>query len=221
MMKCRLVSDIDETLLNSAIKHAGETKRLGVLLGFPQFSEINLTPEEIVGLGGAKNVFGELEGYLEVNRFLMNDPEFNRGLEPIDGAVEALNFFESSLAFYLTTRPKHLTTLTAQELENAGFPDRPVIARPDSVPVEQTAKWKLWTLTEIARNEGRTLMIDDSQNLKNTLDRKNLSNVHGILYKGPITENVPNALTWEQITKLLTNMEWSTLKKYLNHGVRS
>jgi len=71
-------------------------------------------------------------------------PEAQDGLPLIDGALEGVNGLKRTTAVvaYLTVRPESVNANTIAWLRESGFPDLPVVAKPDQVPFENGNKWK-------------------------------------------------------------------------------
>lgn len=201
-----LVLDIDEVLVNSLKKHAVWLQEAAQEYGWA----VNLTYDQLCQLGGTHAGYGQIPAYQAINRQMRHSAGFNSNFELIPQAMEAVAFLESLVAFYLTTRPAHLTAVTGQDLIQAGFPDRLVIARPDAIPLVDTNQWKLGVLQNAARSLGRKLItIDDSVSLHRTILQAHDSRLETILFHGPITTaqiragEKFEALTWPDIVEKL------------------
>lgn len=167
-----LILDIDECIFNSVDKHYDWLIEKGKELGWEDMP----TRDEFYEAGGTHKAFGHYPGYWEINAEMIASIDFNSGLEAIDGSVEAINALSNQFLFYLTARPDTLKELTEKELEAAGFPERPVICRPEDVPLEDTSEWKYRVLLETAleqlkqdeaskTNSRFVFMLDDSVGL--------------------------------------------------------
>jgi hypothetical protein len=221
-MEWNIAQDVDECLVNSVPKHALMTPVVARKMGYTSLAQVHPSYEDMMTSGGSHKVFGHLEGYAQVNEFLRNDPDFNRGLKPLPGAIDALNLLQRNLSVYLTTRPAHLARLTLEELVENGFPERRVITRPNDVPVDRTSEWKVWMLGELSRADGLAkVMIDDSAKMHTAIKDKRSPKIRGILYDGPITPR-GMGLSWEEIADLLLATEdWKSLRHILTRRARN
>lgn len=191
-----VVSDIDETLLNSVAKHHQELTKLG-----QQKNETRPLPtyEELLAAGGTHKAYQQFEWYPEANEQMRNSPEFNKGLERIDGSLPAMLLLAPILLKYLTTRPEHLAELSSQELVRSGFAKRPVVARPNHIPLAETNDWKISVLEEDAKiHDKKIVMIDDSPSLHRAILSLGNPLITALLFQGPIT-NHREAKTWKRI----------------------
>ncbi|MDH5532826.1 MAG: hypothetical protein OEX81_00165 [Candidatus Pacebacteria bacterium] len=192
-----IAQDIDECLFNSVKKHYQELTKIGKKLGWTNLP----TYEEVCLLGGTHGAYGKQTGYWEINEEMRNSSEFNQGLEPIEGSLEALTLLQSMLGIYLTTRPENLTLITEEELDEAGFPKREVVCRPKSIPLEHTTEWKLDVLRYLAQEKTAT-MIDDSMSLHNAILKANDPRIETVLFQGPMTPK-GKGKTWKKIREEL------------------
>jgi hypothetical protein len=70
-------------------------------------------------------------------------PEAQDGLPLIPGALEGVKAVPpSTWVAYLTVRPRAVNSNTIAWLQECGFPDLPIVAKPDDVPFEDGNKWK-------------------------------------------------------------------------------
>lgn len=194
-----IVSDIDETLLNSAIKHFIWLTIFGQL-----FREENLpTYADFLTLGGSHAAYQKYDWYPKINEAMCQSEVFNTGLTPIPGAQEAIATLSPLLYKYLTTRPDNTTETSKQDLLRNGFPDRVVTCRPEGIPISKTTEWKIADLTQLAEKTGAHIfMVDDSVNLYNALCQLGHPLISGILIKGPTTHH-PEARSWPEIFDFL------------------
>lgn len=198
------VHDVDECLFNSVDKHVKVLTKHGQQQGWQNLP----SRQQVYALGGTHAAYGHYPGYQEKNAAMIADPDFNRGLETISGATQAMNCLAANVLIYLTARPEKLAELTREELLTAGFPDREVIARPATVSVENVTAWKVDVLQQLAsqyvsllRRHSSLVMIDDSAGLHEVLIRLRDPRIESLLFKGPITPHRPAALTWAEIVK--------------------
>ncbi len=197
-MRRRMALDVDETLFNSVSKHVEILTTAGRKFGWKNLP----TYEDVLRAGGTHKAYGHFPGYWEVNELMRNAEWFNRDLEIIESALDALVYAGAMVAVYLTTRPESLSTVTHQELVKHGFPDRPVICRPDSVPLEKTTEWKLAVLEDLSRSQqARMVMIDDSVSLHDAIKKRRHSGVGTLLYAGPMTPRGNGEVEWPEIPK--------------------
>jgi hypothetical protein len=193
-----IAQDVDECLFNSVKKHRQILTALGPNLGWTNLP----TYRQICAAGGTHGAYKKYPGYWQLNKEMRDDPNFNSKLEIMGGALESMLFLQSMLGIYLTTRPEHLTKTTEEQLEEAGFPKREVVCRPRIIPLDQTTKWKLDVLGQLA-GEKTAVMIDDSVSLYNAILKKNDPRIEAILFAGPLTPK-GKGKTWKQIRNQLT-----------------
>ncbi len=184
-MEIKLALDVDETLLDSSNKH---TRILNGVFG--NFGLPTLSYEEVQAKGGTRAAYGHYEGYPRINEAMRNSPSFNKRLPPIEGAVEGVQALAGNgckVVEYLTTRPAHLQELTHNELTRLGFPDLPVVARPESVPFERTTEWKIQELQGLVGENTAVVMIDDSVSLCRAINGQHNPHLMAVVFEGPIT----------------------------------
>jgi phosphoglycolate phosphatase-like HAD superfamily hydrolase len=191
-----IVLDIDETLFNSVEKHVRILNRIGERFGCKNLPNY----QEVLAVGGTNNAYDHFSWYRDMNARMRDADWFNKGLEVIEEALEAMTYLESMVAFYLTARPARLANTTYDELVKNGFPDREVICRPDHVPLEHTTPWKLAVLeNHIQGTDTQAVMVDDSHSLHSAIKKRNNPQVATLLYAGPITPRGNGEVTWKQI----------------------
>jgi len=205
-----IAQDVDECIFNSVDKHYAIYKAM------TERKEHIIVPplEEVIRLGGTHAFFGQFDWYKKINYKNRNDEQFNRSQERITGSLEALQLMDSMLAVYLTTRPESLLRVTKEELDKNGYPDKQVICRPKEVDFINTTEWKTWMLSQLAREfQAQMIMIDDSLNLHNHLNRAKLNGSKGlldtVLFAGPMTPKGNGEMTWEQITQMMMGNEFA------------
>lgn len=196
MPEKRVVLDVDETLLNSIRKHVTVLNLLGPALGWKNLP----TYEQVLEAGGTHKAYSHYPHYWEVNDHMTKAHWFNEGLDMIEGALDAVTLLEANIVLYLTTRPKKVEKLTRKQLLQLGFPDREVIARPSSVPIQKTSEWKLAELKKISGRRGEpVVMVDDSISLHHLIKQSKQKNVKTVLYAGPITPRGNGEVTWPEV----------------------
>lgn len=202
-----IVSDVDEVEVDSIEKHVKWLTDIGKKYGW-----INLpTLQEVMMMGGTHAAYSDYPGYWDVNRQMRDDPIFNSDL-PVN--TETLRYYrshEAELMAHLTTRSAHLANHTRHELIRAGYPDRPVLGRPDYADIKFTARWKHDMLRTLAVNAVTPIvLIDDSAS---TVDYVNEQPTHreiiALLFAGPITPKRADALTWPQLRTRLEQIRKS------------
>lgn len=92
-------------------------------------------------------------------------PEAQDDLPLIPGAVEGVTSLSktTSVVGYLTVRPDTVNANTITWLRQNGFPELPVVAKPESVPFEDGNKWKAEVLHELWPEV--TGIVDDNPKL--------------------------------------------------------
>ena len=185
----KIITDIDEVLFNSVKKHVAELAKAGEVLGWQSMP----TYEQVCSLGGTHKAYAGYPEYEALNGQMTANYEFNQGLEIIEGAKEGLTALQNKLQFYLTTRPQTVEEITKEELKRAGFPEKPVVCRPENIDRRQTTDWKK---TILEQQGDDIVMIDDSVSLHEALKG---TPVQSILFAGPITPRGNGEMSWEQI----------------------
>lgn len=184
-----LVVDVDETLLNPLNRWA---ERVNDRFGW------QIEVAQVEKAGSWDNLMVDHPDYDTFSTFadfLRADPDFNYGLEPVEGALDALgdicNLPNVKLGCYLTTRPARVAESTSSDLRRLGFPSAPVIARPDSVDRACTVEWKVNELEHLLKTESRKiLIIDDNLGLGERLCKRNehaVKSIVSIVFLGPLT----------------------------------
>jgi hypothetical protein len=184
-----LVVDIDETILNPLARWA---ERINQHLG------LNIDLAQVERAGGWDNFMMDRPEYATFAVFadsLRADPDFNSGLDPIDGAADALRTLcqlpNVRLGCYLTTRPTGVVDSTAGDLRRHGFPVAQIIARPPDVDRADTVEWKVSELERLLKDEpGSVVVIDDNLALgRRLLERNEHAErpIISIVFLGPLT----------------------------------
>lgn len=134
-----LALDIDETL---AATNVAWFERLAELFGNPEGLTV---PQLITKYHLAQHnphwQSVDAEAWMHRQR---TAPEAQDGLPLIAGALEGVNDLNrtTDIVAYLTVRPASVNANTVAWLRDAGFPDLPVVAKPDQVPFENGNQWK-------------------------------------------------------------------------------
>jgi hypothetical protein len=194
----KIAQDVDECIFNSVAKH---TRLLNA-----RYSQLGLSVpsyEQVLQAGGTHGAYKDYPDYWAVNAFMRDDEDFNRGQDLIPGAKTALNALKGLLAIYLTTRPESLARVTHEELLNRGLPDREVVCRPNSVPLEHTAQFKADILSQLAGTDGVAVMIDDSSSTHKYLKGVDNPQIETVLYAGPMTPRGNGEKSWRQIVQMM------------------
>ncbi len=137
-----LVIDLDETLAWTIQYMAGE---LAKLYGNPQ----NLSVEELRERIIARDIpFWRLEEVREWGLQALESEEMAEEYPIIEGADKAVEKIDHVIPVvgYLTLRQTSVRNATKRWLKKYGFPDRPVITRPNDLKLEEGMKWKADTL---------------------------------------------------------------------------
>ncbi|WP_236860070.1 hypothetical protein [Candidatus Formimonas warabiya] len=137
-----LVIDLDETLSWTVYYMAGE---LAKLYGNPQ----NLSVEELCERMNARDIpFWNVEEVRKWGIQALESEEMTEEypiMEGSDKAVEKINHVIPVVG-YLTLRQTSVRDATKRWLAKHGFPDEPVITRPNNLKLEDGMKWKADTL---------------------------------------------------------------------------
>lgn len=202
-----LVLDVDEVLVNSVRKHV---RLANLVLRSWGYQSSLPTYEEACLLGGTTPAYSHVSGYPELNRYLRHSPRFNSNQDLIHQiAPDILNRLPQYgfvPVMYLTTRPTEVAAVTQKELERAGCPSLPVIARPPEIAYSETTNWKIEQLTSLANLIlGQVVMVDDSVSLNRAITALNHPKIKSLLFSGPITNSDGRvAATWETMIETLT-----------------
>ncbi len=191
-----IVSDIDETVVDTVGRHVGFVTRAAQLAGFKGTLP---TLDEIKAAGGTAEyarIFGMTAGEWEEIMIRVRERRFvneKADLYHQDTVQTLLNGGE--LLGFLTAKPGTDRTLAATQrdlIHRLGFPDRPVILRPNSVPLSQTSEWKIETLAAIKGTTPKGIvLVDDSLSTAKAIIEHNRKagavDIMQIVYKGPLT----------------------------------
>ncbi len=137
-----LVIDLDETLSWTIHYMAGE---LAKLYGNPQNLSVEKLRERII----AHDIpFWELEEVRKWGLQALESEEMAEAYPIIEGSDKAVEKIDHVIPVvgYLTLRQTSIRNATKRWLKKHGFPDEPVITRPDNLKLEEGMKWKADTL---------------------------------------------------------------------------
>lgn len=144
---CRgLVLDIDETL---SATNVAWFQKLEKMFGNPESRPLD---DLIAEYHLAEHVpFWQTEEALEWMQQQRDDPTAQDGLPLVPGAVEGVHALRRVMPIvgYCTVRPANTNKDTIEWLQENGFPDLPVIAKPVDVPFSEGNKWKAAALHEL------------------------------------------------------------------------
>ena len=141
-----LALDIDETL---AATNVAWFERLVDLFGNPEGLTLSqLIAKYHLAQNNPHWQSAEARAWMHRQR---TAPEAQDGLPVIAGAVEGAHSLArtTGVVAYLTVRPTSVDAHTIAWLRAAGFPDRPVVAKPDRVPFEDGNRWKAEALCRL------------------------------------------------------------------------
>lgn len=192
-----LVIDLDETLSWTVYYMAGE---LAKLYGNPE----NLSVEELCARMLAHDVpFWNLEEIRKWGLQALESEEMTEGYPIIKGSDKAIEKIDHVIPVvgYLTLRQTSIRDATKRWLKKHGFPDVPVITRPNNLKLEEGMKWKADTLAYLYPHVIGS--IDDTLDIFNYLSSS---------YKGTIflygqtdypksTLNIIPCKTWDDVYK--------------------
>ena len=233
-----VVSDIDEFLVDTVGNHIKFIHRAAGIFGHKGDLP---TYEDIVAKGGTAHyaeIFGlkpeeweEIMMRVRASRFVnRNAPRYHEAPHTILSAGEY-----HELHGFMTAKPGTERTLrtTKQDLEQRlGFTEKPVILRPEIVPISHSSAWKVGLLAKIAAADPAKALVltDDSISTAKAIASHN--NQQGriqlmqVLYPGPLTkgplergEYVPHVeegifvADWEQMPEIfdIIDKTWKRL----------
>ncbi len=137
-----LVVDLDETIAWAIHYMAGE---LAKLFGNPLKLSVDQLRERII----AHDIpFWDLEEVRKWGMHALESPEITEEYPIIEGSDKAIERIGHVIPVvgYLTLRQTSVRDATKRWLKKHGFPDEPVITRPNSLKLEEGMKWKAETL---------------------------------------------------------------------------
>jgi hypothetical protein len=158
-----LVIDLDETLSGTIHYMVGE---LAKLYGNPQ----NLSVEELRERIIAHDIpFWKLEEVQKWGLQALESEEMAEEYPIIEGSDKAVAKIDQVIPVvgYLTLRQTSIRNATRRWLKKHGFPDEPVITRPNNLKLEEGMKWKADTLAYLYPQA--IGLIDDTLDIFNYL----------------------------------------------------
>ncbi|QQS43337.1 hypothetical protein IPM65_04215 [Candidatus Roizmanbacteria bacterium] len=190
-----IVSDIDETVVDTVGRHVMFVSRGAKLAGFQGTLP---TLEEIKAAGGTAEyarVFGmSADEWEEIMKRVRERQFVNEKANLYHPKTVKTLLNGGELLGFVTAKPGTERTLAATQrdlTQRLGFPERPVILRPNSVPLSQT-EWKIETLCAIKGISPKGIvLVDDSLSTARAIAAHNQEagklDIMQILYKGPLT----------------------------------
>jgi len=157
-----IVLDIDETLswtagkwLKEAFEKFGNPEGLTERQFFEKYHLVQNAPKDLYPRWHAKDV-------VDWMNFMRMSPEMQLGIELVEGAKEGVAALHehTSIVGYMTARPQCMNRGTYKWLRSHGFPDVPVMAKPDEVPFQEGNRWKAQALKFLEANV--TAIVDDN-----------------------------------------------------------
>lgn len=206
--------DQDETVWDTVRNHHSRLNRYYTLMANLSAEErASLPTHDAIVQAGGLQPYSHLPGFDALHARMVAHNEFNRNLPLLHQDHPKLLQELATTGFKpvlsLTTRPDNIEKLSREELIKAGFPNVPVIARPNSVDTRDTVPWKVAGLVYVAtRIKAHIFMIDDNVKLYDALVALGHRRIHPILYPGPITQEIGdrNAADWDEMLPLLQSM---------------
>lgn len=192
--KAFIITDLDETIFFTAIKHYLEMIKYLIQSGytFDQMSEFPAI-QEIFEYGGLIDFLKDFEEYsflMKVGSDNVKSYHFNRNIPLLndDSIVEAFEELNDTypVVAALTGRKDGFTKLCQKELKKNHLPKMPVFCRPKGVGVKDIADWKLHVLKIMANYLNKVLvMVDDSVFLFKKIQEENNPLIKGFIYQAP------------------------------------
>jgi len=196
--------DIDETL---AATNVAWFERCIALFGISLEEDTNLSTNELIekyhlAQNNPSWYTAEAQDWMHEQR---TSPTAQEDLPIIPGALEGVNELlmspseQVNLVAYITVRPRSVNANTVSWLQKCGFPDLPVVAKPNDVPFEDGNKWKARALHQLWKHV--TGIIDDNPKLAKLVG----SNYPGKIYlygKDKVQEEYRWAIpcpTWKDV----------------------
>lgn len=197
-----LALDIDETL-SRTIDHFIEN--LFAEFGNPE----NLTVAEVINkYRYTHNVpywqNEETQAFLEE---LRNSNELQTRLPLIDGAVETVKKINEIIPIvaYITVRPVGVVAGTRKWLNKHGFPNAPVIAKPDYVSTLSGNMWKADVLNYLYPEI--TGIVDDNPGIVKSLDKDYQGKIFLYNYPDEVSaKNVYPCKDWKQVLETIKKL---------------
>ena len=189
-----IACDIDETLawtVRDWVYH------LSMQFGNPD----NLSPEDAVLKYGHSSFFPAYWQTPECKQWMQErimDNEFQKWITPVPWAQEMTESVRNRIAVYITIRPEIVGTWTQEYLTSNGFPNAPIILRPDTIVHSDGNKWKAEILHML--HPKIRWIVDDNRKLVHHLLPEYQWKVYVFWYSGNEYNDHPNAIAckdWE------------------------
>lgn len=195
-----LISDIDDTLLDSNLAWYEDYVRLAMNVGV---GKDEIVDPETFSVKGPRVTLTEHHDLIDPKKYpaykqgRMYSPAFHEGMRPLDDAAKTLasRSFTHIPDGYISTRPVVLGSVTRQSLANAGFASTPLLLRPEHIPYEKTVEFKILALSSLARMLPRSITVsyaDDYKAVTDAIDDLGDSGIQGIHY---------GSHTWQEIIR--------------------
>ena len=200
-----LVLDIDETLSYTKLHWIRELQRL---FGNPE----NIPAEELARkykLAQDAPYWKENPEALKWMDVTRSNPEAQLNLPLIEGALEGVRQLQDIVPVYgyLTIRPESVSMATKSWLSDVGFPDLPVISRPDFVNFMEGNKWKACVLHKLFPHVRG--IVDDSPSVARNVTASYPGLVflfdHDRFEDDPSRSNVVPSKTWTDVLENVRN----------------
>ncbi len=193
-----LISDVDDTLLDSNLAWYQDYVRLAVDRGVDEDKIVN---PETFSIKGPRIILTEHHELLDTNEYLtykrerMHDPAFHEAMQPLDDAnTLATRGFAHTPDGYISTRPAALGLVTHQNLTEVGFAPTPLLLRPEYIPYEETVAFKIVALASLRHVLTQTTVryVDDYKGVIDAINNLGDDDIQGIHY---------GSHTWQEIVR--------------------
>ena len=160
-----LALDIDDTISNTSHRLV---RHLQVLFGNPE----NLTAKEIIKKYHLSDYipYWQTDEVMQYHQKMSYNDDVHKDFPVIENAVSFVNKINktANISCYLTLRRQNVINGTARWLKKHGFPDKPIICRPDNMEYDDGHAWKAKVLIE---NPNIIGLIDDNEKIINYLPK--------------------------------------------------
>lgn len=154
-----LALDIDDTLSYTSHRLI---RQMQVLFGNPE----NLTVKEIIKKYHLTDhvPYWQTEEVMSYHKKIADCDDLHRDFPVIENAQRMVNKINKSvnISCYLTLRRQNVVSGTARWLKKHGFPDKPIICRPNNMEYEEGHAWKAKVLLN---NPNILGLIDDNEKI--------------------------------------------------------
>lgn len=154
-----LALDIDDTLSDTLSRLV---KQMRVLFGNPE----NLTTKELIKKYRLVDhiPYWQTEEVMAYHKKIADCDDVHRDYPVIENAVRMVNKINKSvnISCYLTLRRQNVINGTARWLKKHGFPDKPIICRPNNMEYDEGHAWKAKVLLD---NPNILGLIDDNEKI--------------------------------------------------------